>query len=180
MKWFKPKVGQFILKVLGIYICWYLIYEFWLLPKGSLDAWLTTNIVSISTGILEMFDYEVYASGRFFGIGESPGIFLADGSSGITALGLFVGFVIAYPGKWIPRIAFIIIGIGVIYLVNIFRSVLLAIAQVSWPGFFDFMHNYFTTATFYLVILVLAIVWINIGGEEKKAADETELFPTEV
>lgn len=178
MEWLKSEIGQFILKVLGIYICWYFIYELWLLPEGSLDAWLTTNIVSISTGILEMFDYDVYASGRLFGIGESAGIYLADGCSGIAAMGLFVGFVIAYPGKWIPRIAFIAIGIGVIYLVNIFRNVILAITQVYWPGFFDVMHDYSTTAIFYLVIFALWMVWANLGGKDKKAVKEANLSPS--
>lgn len=166
MRWLNSEVGKFLLKVVGIYLCWYIIYELWLLPEGSLDEWLTTNIVSVSAGILDAAGYELYASGRLIGIGESPGIYLADGCSGIAAIGLFVGFVIAYPGRWIPRISFIFIGIGVIYLVNIARIVTLAITQVQWPSIFEITHDYSTTAIFYIVIFILWIIWANLGDKD--------------
>ncbi|MDZ7681673.1 MAG: archaeosortase/exosortase family protein [Fodinibius sp.] len=109
--------------------------------------------------------------GRLIGINESAGIYLADGCSGIAAIGLFVGFVVAYPGEWIPRIAFIAIGIGIIYLVNILRILVLAITQVKWPGMFDITHDYSTTAIFYLVIFVLWMVWANLGDTGKSASE---------
>lgn len=173
MRWLQSEVGKFLLKVIGIYLCWYAIYELWLLPDGSLDEWLTINIVSVSAGILEIAGYEFYASGRLIGVGESAGIYLADGCSGIAAIGLFIGFVVAYPGKWIPRISFIATGIGVIYLVNIIRIVILAITQAHWPSIFDITHDYSTTAIFYLVIFVLWMVWANLGDKHVSASKTT-------
>lgn len=154
---------MFLLKAVGIYICWYLVYELWLLPEGTLDAWLTRNIVSVSAGILKSLGYEIYAYGRLIGIGESAGLYLADGCSGIAAIGLFVGFVIAYPGEWIPRMVFILTGIGIIYLVNVLRTITLAIVQVRWPAIFDVTHDYSTTAIFYLVIFGMWMIWANMG-----------------
>ncbi|MEL7834113.1 archaeosortase/exosortase family protein [Fodinibius sp. N2] len=159
MRWIKSDVGLFLLKAAGIYLLWYCIYELWLLPEGSLDQWLTTNIVSVSGGILQSFNYDVYATGRLIGVGESAGIYLADGCSGIAAIGLFIGFVIAYPGAWVPRIAFILFGIGVIYIINIIRIMVLAITQVQAPDIFTVTQDYSTAAIFYLVIFGLCIVW---------------------
>lgn len=164
MRWLQSDVAKFLIKVVGIYLCWYLIYELWLLPEGSLDEWLTKNIVSVSAGFLKSFSYDIYASGRLIGINESPGIYLADGCSGISAIGLFVGFIVAYPGEWIPRISFIIVGIGIIYLVNVIRIITLAIIQVRWPSMFDVTHDYSTTAIFYVVIFILWMIWANLGG----------------
>lgn len=175
MGWPKSNIGVFLLKVLGIYLIWYLIYELWLLPQGSLDAWLTTNIASVSTGILKQFGFKVYASGRLLGIGASPGIYLADGCSGISAIGLLIGFVVAYPGRWVPRLAFITMGIGIIYLTNILRNIILAITQLHWPGFFDFTHTYSTTTIFYLVIFALWVVWINYGERQAKQYPSNEM-----
>ena len=169
MKWLKSKVGIFLLKALGIYLGWYLLYELWLLPEGSLDHWLTTNIVSVSAGILQYLDYNVYATGRLIGVGETAGIYLADGCSGIAAMGLFVGFVVAFPGQWIPRIAFIVLGTGIIYLINILRTVVLAIIQQQYPSMFDFTHDYSTTAIFYIVIFALWMIWVNLGGKTSTA-----------
>lgn len=169
MQWLKSDVGIFLLKVAGIYLLWYFIYELWLLPDGTLDQWVTTNIVSVSAGMLEILGYDFYATGRLIGIGESAGIYLVNGCSGLSAIGLFVGFVIAYPGAWIPRMAFIVIGIGVIYLVNIVRIIILTITQVQAPELFAITHDYSTTAIFYVVIFALWMVWVNFGDGTRTA-----------
>lgn len=173
MQWLKSDVGIFLFKVAGIYLLWYFLYELWLLPDGRLDQWLTTNIVSVSAGILDMFGYDVYATGRLIGIEESAGIYLVDGCSGISAIGLFIGFVVAYPGMWVPRIAFIFIGIGVIYLVNIARIIVLTITQVQAPEMFTITHDYSTTAIFYLVIFALWMIWANFGDDTHTTISES-------
>lgn len=173
--WLQSDLLRFGLKVLGIYILWYLVYELWLLPDGSLDRWLALNIVDNSAGILQGLNYDIYTAGRLIGLDEGPGILLVDGCNGIAAIGLFIGFVLAYPGEWIPRVSFIVIGIGVIYLVNIVRIAVLVVTQVRWPAFFSFTHDYSTTAIFYLVIFGLWVVWANLGGNRETADGRREM-----
>jgi len=175
-KWLKSDVTLFLLKVLGIYIVWYIVYDLWLLPDGRLDEWLVLNIVGVSSSILQWLHYDVFWIGRLIGLNGSPGIVLVNGCSGISAIGLFIGFVIAYPGRWIPRLSFIIIGMGVIYIVNIIRIMVLAITQKFYPSMFGVTHDYSTTAIFYLVIFALWMIWVNIGDRERapSMADETK------
>lgn len=173
MEWLKSDVAKFLFKVVGIYLLWYVIYELWLLPDGRLDQWLTTNIVAVSAGVLDSLGYDFYATGRWIGIEESAGVYLVDGCSGISAIGLFVGFVMAYPGAWVPRIAFVFIGIGIIYLVNILRIVVLTITQVKAPELFTVTHDYSTTAIFYLVIFLLWVIWANLGEDESLSGSAT-------
>ncbi len=170
MNWLKSDIAIFLYKVVGIYILWYFIYELWLLPDGRLDAWLCENIAQIGYDLLQVFGYEAFINGRLVGIEGTDGIRLIDGCSGISAIGLFIGFVVAYPGRWIPRINFIVIGIGIIYLVNVVRIVTLAITLAEWPEIFGFMHTYSTTAIFYLVIFGLWMIWANNGSQKPRAA----------
>lgn len=156
-------VLKFIAKALLIFILWYLVYELWLLPDGSLDKWLSLNIIGASAGILEWVGYEVFTINRIIGVGEYPGIEIVDGCNGIAAMGLFLGFILAYPGDWKNRISFSVLGMGVIYLVNIARVITLVITQKEWPRFFDFTHDYSTTAIFYIVIFLLWMVWVNFA-----------------
>ena len=164
---------KFIAKALVIFILWYLLYELWLLPDGNLDRWLSLNIIGASAGIVEFFGYDVFTVNRIIGIGEYPGIEIVDGCNGIAAMGLFLGFILAYPGDWKNRISFCFAGVGIIYLVNILRVVTLTITQVKWPEFFDFTHDYSTTAIFYIVIFMLWMVWVNFAdafpGERAKS-----------
>lgn len=159
----KSPVSLFILKALGIFIVWYIVYELWLLPDGRLDEWLALNIVSISSGVTSLFEYEVWSVNRIIGIGENNGIELVDGCTGISAIGLFLGFILAYPGNWKNRLSFSFLGIGVIYIVNIFRIVTLVITQQEWPEFFDIMHDYSTTTIFYVVIFIMWMVWVKFN-----------------
>lgn len=165
-KWLKSDIAQFLLKVVGIYILWYIIYDLWLLPDGRLDKWLVLNVIDVSSSLLSGMGYDVYWTGRLIGLENTAGILLVNGCSGISAIGLFIGFVIAYPGRWIPRISFILVGIGVIYLVNILRIIVLVITQQFYPAIFDITHDYSTTAIFYLVIFVLWMIWVNLGGKD--------------
>lgn len=154
-------ITLFFLKAGGIYLIWYIIYELWLLPDGRLDEWLALNIVSVSGGLLQSAGYDVFAIGRVMGIGNSAGVMLVDGCTGIAAIGLFAGFVAAYPGPRLSRIYFIVFGVGVIYLVNIVRIMVLAVTQAQWPSLFEITHDYSTTAIFYIVIFMLWMLWVN-------------------
>ncbi|MDR9417875.1 exosortase X [Gracilimonas sp.] len=154
-------VVKFIAKAFLVFIVWYLVYELWLLPDGSLDHWLSLNIIGTSAGILEVFGFDVFTVNRIIGLGEYPGIEIVDGCNGIAAMGLFLGFILAYPGNWKNRISFSVLGLCVIYLTNILRIITLTITQVYWPSIFDFTHDYSTTTIFYLVIFLLWMLWVN-------------------
>ena len=168
----KSPITQFILKALGIFVIWYIVYELWLLPKGDLDEWLSLNIVAVGDGIIQLFGYETWTMHRIIGIGENAGIELVDGCTGISAIGLFLGFILAYPGDWKKRISFSLLGIGVIYLVNIFRIVVLVITQEEWLKFFDFTHDYSTTTIFYIVIFVMWIIWVQFSDNSFESKPE--------
>lgn len=157
----KSPVVKFIATALGIFIVWYIIYEKWLLPDGRLDEWLSLNIIGVSAGIIKSLGFDVYTINRIVGIGENSGVEVVDGCNGISAIGLFLGFIIAFPGPWKSRLSFSILGIGVIYIVNVIRIVTLTITKVKWPAFFNFTHDYSTTGIFYIVIFVLWMVWVN-------------------
>ncbi len=154
---------KFIVKAFAVFILWYIIYELWLLPEGNLDKWLALNIVAVSNGLIEFIGYETWSVHRIIGIGENAGIELVDGCTGISAIGLFLGFILAYPGEWKSRISFSLLGIGVIYVVNILRIVMLVVTQEEWVEFFDFTHDYSTTTIFYIVIFVMWMTWVKFS-----------------
>ena len=64
----KSPLTQFIVKALCFFIVWYVIYELWLLPDGSLDEWISLNIISNSAGIVDWLGYEVFTYNRVIGI----------------------------------------------------------------------------------------------------------------
>jgi len=140
------------------------MYELWLLPDGSLDGWISLNIISNSAGIIQWLGYDVFIYNRIIGIYGNGGIEVVDGCNGIAAMGLFLGFILAYPGSWKKRISFSVVGIGIIYFVNIIRISVLAVTQDEWPAFFDFTHDYSTTTIFYITIFIMWMIWVNYNS----------------
>lgn len=170
MSFFQSDVSRFLIKVFAIYVVWYLVYELWVLPNGFIDEPLSKNIASVSAGILSLFGEDIFLSGRVVGIIGVPGVEIVDGCNGIAAIGLFLGFIYAYPGPWLPRILFSIFGIAVIYIVNVARIVTLCLIQIYYPSAFDFTHDYSTTAIFYIIIFILWMIWVNYGESFEKTA----------
>lgn len=168
-KWLTSNIAIFIYKVAGIYILWYLIYDLWLLPAGWLDAWVCKDVAGAAYHILNWIGYTAFVNGRHVGVLGTTGVVLVNGCSGITVIGLFVGFMLAYPGRWIPRIIFILIGTGIIYLVNIIRITVLSIIVADWPNMFHLAHAYGDTAVFYIVVFGMWMIWANYGGNKLAA-----------
>jgi exosortase family protein XrtF len=160
----RSEVVVFFAKALAIYVVWYLVYDLWMLPDGRVDAWLSEHIVRVSGALLSGMGFDVVASGRIVGLVGANMLEIVNGCNGIEVLGLFVGFVVAYPGRTENRYWFIPLGILVLYVTNVVRIVVLAITQLHVPAIFDVTHDYSTTAIFYAVVFVMWVFWVNYGA----------------
>lgn len=166
-------IVTFLLKLLGFFGVWYLIYELWLLPDGRLDEFLSVNLIDVTGGLLALLDIDFFMRHRVIGILGTPGVMIVDGCNGLEAIGLFIGFVVAYPGDNFKRVLFIPAGILAIYLVNVARIFTLVMLQAYYPQWFDFAHDYSTSAIFYIAIFLMWVVWMNFGGKPKQASLST-------
>ena len=156
-------IRTFALKALGIFVLWYVLYELWLLPDGRLDHWVALRVIDGAAFATKLMGFEVWMQGRVVTIAGNNGIEMVDGCTGISAIGLFLGFIWAYPGQNRSRVYFSLMGIATIYLVNILRITTLMLMQEWTPQFFDCTHDYSTTTIFYLVIFFLWMLWVRIA-----------------
>ena len=84
---------SFALKALGIFLLWYVLYELWLLPDGRLDHWVALRVIDGAALVTRLFGFEVWMHDRVVTIAGNNGIEMVDGCTGISAIGLFLGFV---------------------------------------------------------------------------------------
>ena len=161
------RIAVFAAKALAIYGLWYIAYDLYLLPDGRLDAWLSHNVAWVTHGIISMMGLDPILYGRIVNIPGAGGIEVANGCNGLTTIGLFIGFVVAYPGKTSRRFWFIPMGIGVIYAVNVFRVVVMLLALQYYPPAFDPLHGFGLTAIFYVTVFALWVAWAHYGGAER-------------
>ena len=157
------EIARFFLKIAAFFLLWYILYDLWIMPNGWIDEPLSVNIASITAGLLSAFGETVFLYDRVVGILGSAGVEIVDGCNGISAIGLFLAFILAFPGPRLPRLLFSIFGIAIIYLSNILRVTVLAYTQAYWPDGFNFTHDYSTTTIFYIIIFGLWVIWANYG-----------------
>ena len=161
MKGSTRRIARFALRGLAIYGAWYVLYDLWLLPDGRLDEWLSTTVASMSTAILNVVGIEALVEGRVLGFAGGPAVEVADGCNGLTTIGLFIGFVLAFPGTWLRRAVFIPLGLAVIFLSNILRVSVLLLFLRYWPPGFELVHGLGAPTFFYLIVFGLWMVWAN-------------------
>ena len=169
------RIAAFVGKVLAFYGLWYVLYDLWLLPDGTLDRWLSLNVAWMSGGLLDLLGFGAAVDGRSIVLPGVRGVRIANGCNGLSTLGLFVGFVLAYPGSARRRLWFIPLGVLAIYATNVGRIIVMLLAQKYWPAAFDPLHGFGLTTIFYVVVFGLWVAWANYGGDPaRSSSDGTE------
>jgi len=167
-------VLRFLGTVTVVYGMWYVLYDLWLLPDGRLDRWVSLSVVQVSEGLLSLAGLDAAAAGRHLSLSDAPGIRIVDGCNGLASMGLFVGFVLAYPGQAWRRALFVPLGILAVYLSNVGRVSGLLLLQQHWSAGFDAAHSVGAPLFFYTVIFGLWVLWANYGGSEGSSSDASE------
>jgi exosortase family protein XrtF len=166
----------FLGKMLTAYAAWYVLYDLWLLPDGRLDAWVSHSVAEVSGRLLSAFGADPAVQGRTVALSGVPGVRIADGCNGLSTIGLFVGFVVAYPGRWKRRLIFLPLGMAAIYGTNVGRIATMAVVQKYWPAAFGPLHGFGLTTIFYVAVFALWVLWVHFGGAPRPAgaAEETQ------
>lgn len=155
----------FLLKVGGVYAAWQLVYTFVLLPDGRLDTLLSYAGVKLAAGGLALLGWTVESAGRFVGIPGSSGVEIQNGCNGLELIGLFCGFIIAYPGPKNKMLLFLGSGIALLFLANVFRIGVFALWIYYFPESWEPVHIYSSYVFFYPVVLPLWYLWTVISDQ---------------
>ena len=158
---------RFLMKVSTIYIIWYLIYDYYLLPDGRLDAFLSLSGVNLAGGILNIFGWDIYSEARVLAITGTNGVEIQNGCNGLELIGLYMGFIIAFPGGPIQkRLIFLAGGILLLFVANVFRIMIFALSIYYVPTFWEQVHTYSSYFIFYPIVLTLWYIWTTFSDED--------------
>lgn len=170
---FKNPIVRFLISIFILYILWYCVYDLWLHPIGKIDLVVIDFTIVVSKWLLELMNYTVFTGvERVIGVDGTGGLWIGDNCNGIALFGLFAGFVMAYKGKIIYKIVYIIMGVVSIELLNILRVVGLAILDTHSRAWTEFNHTYTFNIIIYAYIFMLWMIWANkisgINGSSAK------------
>ncbi|WP_124979600.1 exosortase family protein XrtF [Nonlabens xiamenensis] len=179
MKSLRPyfPIFKFVAVFAGIYLLLSLLYYFYLQQDWNAYHFpdpVTAQISHQTKLGLEVFGYEVRAintpdlpSVTIF-MDEQAVFRVIEGCNAVSVMILFVSFVLAFAKAWQKTLLFLLIGIGLIYLVNLVRLVLLGMIYKEYPLYAHQAHELAFPAVIYGSVILLWIYWIK-----KPKVDET-------
>lgn len=155
-----------LLKGFGIkagitFLVWMILYYGFIIPDGRLNHFLTQQVINGTTFGLSVLGYETKGVDDMVFIDGQPVVLVADACNGLELFALYVGFLLCFPGKWKYKAFFIPIGVGLIFVINVIREIVLALNYKFFQETFDFNHKYTYVLVVYLFVFVLWRFWLN-------------------
>lgn len=150
-----------------LFALWWVFYAFlrntqWVNEfYEDVTAKLTRNLLYASKYFLSLLGFQSEVFGKTVRISGTGGVFLDRGCLGRNLIGLFAGFIIAYPGIIRKKLWFVPLGIVLITIINIFRIAALAYIMLCCPEHVDINHHVIFKYTVYALIFVMWYFWIS-------------------
>jgi exosortase/archaeosortase family protein len=168
--YFKNPLTVFIIKIVGLYLLWELLYAFFIHPIGKIDLFIVSASIKISGFILDGLGFRTFVGAqRLFGIDNTSGLWVGDPCNGLVLMAIFSAFIVSFPGKLISKFIFIPVGLIIIFFINVLRITFLAIIQYYFSrSAVEFHHSYTFTFLVYGVIVGMWLWWVNRFAYIKK------------
>jgi exosortase/archaeosortase family protein len=176
--------ASFFIIAIVFYSLWLGAYYKWGKDRGGFDDQMTVITANTSVFILQQLDYRAdgrwvdtndrrtNASNRayqqieeakmyYISINQQDAIAIGNRCNGLFTIMIYIGFIIAYPGRWGSKAVFIVIGSISIFVSNIIRMIALTYNAIYHPISLEFNHSYTYTFVVYSVVFVFWIWWVN-------------------
>lgn len=154
----------FIASVLGLHLIqWQFIpiSFFYPLQKATADA---------VTSLLNLLGVSTVCSGVIMNLPNARWEVAVECTS-MSALIVFLSFIIAYPSKLKSRIIGGLVGLPLLVVANMLRLALLGWATAHLPEVAHYLHDYVWQVGFLILVALLWIVWIDVVVKREHSTD---------
>jgi len=156
----------FVIKAIGLYLIWMLFIQGWVLKPQGLNDQTTFVTGKVASWVLNNFGYYSYTiiegmTSIVLYVNNLAVVSITDACNALVVITLYIGFILAYPGKWQTKIPFIALGTLLVFAANVLRVILLAFNRIYHHQSFDFNHKYTFTFIVYAIVFLLWMTWAN-------------------
>jgi exosortase family protein XrtF len=159
-------LGKFFLSYLVLTICYKMYLSNYDETKLQVDE-ITQMVANQTTSVLQVFNNQSFTNQHL--TEPSIKIFynnkyvsrIIEGCNAVSVIILFIAFVVAFTGKFKNTLFFLIVGSIIIYVMNVFRIVLLTVALYHYPEYEHILHGVIFPLVIYGIVFLLWIIWVN-------------------
>lgn len=142
----------FIFTIILFFSLFYLFEE----SFDFLKKW-TAEITAITA---QFFGLEVTVNDTFL-ILETTTFEIIQECTGLFVIMIYIACVLAYPTKIMKKAEGVLLGVPLIFLLNIARMVFLVYIGNHHYGLFEYVHSYLWQGTFIIVVILIWFIWIE-------------------
>ncbi len=171
---FKENYGmlRFVSLCLLIYGGIYLFYGQVLIETVWFDRYLELSAALASSWVNTFTSLEtttVYQGGVLSRINSItvPGryVIVAQGCDASIVFAVLVSTISAWPGRWLYKLPALVLGIAIMFGLNILRIAGMAVTETLNPDYFDLMHEWVLPTLLIVGALVYFYLWTLISSE---------------
>ncbi|ALR31888.1 exosortase XrtF [Chryseobacterium sp. IHB B 17019] len=166
LKDFKP-VLAILLRFIIIYLVLLFAYQFYLNSYQNLGLDPFSRLIATQVGhIQDSFNYptqfydDIKGEQVWFYVKTGYATRMVEGCNAISVMILFVAFVFAFY-KGSKTVLFVLAGLLVLYIMNLFRIVGLNIVMTDYKAYGKISHDFIFPAVIYGTVVVLWLIWIK-------------------
>ncbi|MDI1257219.1 MAG: exosortase family protein XrtF [Flavobacterium sp.] len=159
-------LGKFLLS----YIVMIVLYQMYLNQYDEkffeVDG-ITKMVANHAKFFLEIFNYDITLTPRRseaaikMAVNKDFLVRIIEGCNAVSVMILFAAFVVAFSGKLLKTLLFIILGIILIHILNVIRIGLLCLGLLYYPQYEHVLHDIVFPLFIYGVVFALWVIWIN-------------------
>lgn len=175
------KVIRFIVLFLGTYFLLSVLYFYYLDASqgGNYPPDFITNIVAKQSSIAinslgyeaEVIPHEQLPTMKLY-VNNQYLAHIIEGCNAVSIIILFVAFIVAFSEKSKKTILFLFAGTVIIYIVNIARITIMAIALYKYPQYKEILHTVIFPGLIYGMVFLLWMVWVRMLNLEIENSNE--------
>ena len=90
-----------------------------------------------------------------------------ESCSGFKQMYQILFLFILFRGPWKHKLWYIPASMGIMFLVNILRIILLSLVLLHWPAHWDFFHMWVMRPFYYVVIFIEWVVWVEYFADSR-------------
>lgn len=126
---------------------------------------ITTLVSKHSQFVLRLFGFDVSITpvlNEWYMYYQGNAIVrIVEGCNAVSVFILFISFVVAFSSRFKNTIVFIVVGVLLIYILNIVRIATLTILLYKFPEYNHFLHGVVFPLFIYGVVFILWFIWIT-------------------
>ena len=170
-------IRLFLGKALLFFIVWKVIYGAFLYDSQYVDQLLTNHVGEASVFVLnnsglfsgftakKEIHHEMYAGEMVENMSsaiyhnDKLVLYIANACNGLELLVLYIGFIVCMPSRFWRKVLYIVLGVIILDIINIFRCVGLIYLREYLHAYFQFAHHYLFKIMIYTATFILWVIF---------------------